>query len=102
MPNPTPSSTNPNSNAAAPAAGFAAVDAALLVPHKPQLVPADTPPWLLGALALCLVIGLARVFMLCAHTPLIALANSYGEVRYRACFDLYPARAPGIAPARQR
>ena len=32
------------------------------------------------------------------HEPLIALANSYDEVRYSACFDLYPDRPPDVSP----
>ncbi len=34
------------------------------------------------------------------HAPLIALANSYDEVRYTACFDLYPDRPDTIPPNR--
>jgi hypothetical protein len=34
--------------------------------------------------------------LLIAHEPLIALANSYDEVRYTACFDLYPDRPDTI------
>lgn len=100
MPTPPPSSTHPVSNAAVSAPGFAAIDPALLVPRKPRFVPADTPRWLLAALALCLVVGLARMATLWAHTPLIALANSYDEVRYSACFDLYPDRDVSIPPTR--
>jgi len=88
------------SNAAPPASGFAAIDAAHLDPRKPPFVPADTPRWLLVALALCLIVGLARIFTLWAHAPLIALANSYDEVRYSACFSLYPDRDAGIPPTR--
>lgn len=54
-----------------------------------------TPRWIWPALALCLIAGLVRALGLLAHDPLIALANSYDEVRYTACFDLYPDR-PGI------
>ena len=39
-----------------------------------------------------------RVLPLLLHTPLIALANSYDEVRYSACFDLYPDRPAEINP----
>ena len=53
------------------------------------------PRWLWPALALCFLAGLARAVVLMSHDPLIALANSYDEVRYTACFDLYPDR-PGI------
>jgi hypothetical protein len=38
--------------------------------------------------------------MLVAHQPLIALANSYDEVRYSACFDLYPDRPESVPPDR--
>ena len=48
--------------------------------------------WLLAALAACLATGLLRVLPLLFHEPLVALANSYDEVRYTACFDLYPDR----------
>ena len=59
-----------------------------------------TPPWLLGVLALCLIAGVARAVLLLAHEPLIALANSYDEVRYTGCFDLYPDRAASIEPTK--
>ena len=50
--------------------------------------------WLAFALfALALVRG---VLMLTAQ-PLVALANNYDQVRYTACFDLYPVR-PGVDP----
>ena len=39
-----------------------------------------------------------RVLPLLFHTPLIALANSYDEVRYSACFNLYPDRPAEIDP----
>jgi len=55
-------------------------------------------PWLLAALALCLLAGLLRALPLLLHTPLIALANSFDEVRYSACFDLYPDRPAEIPP----
>ena len=58
------------------------------------------PPWLTCALAACLVVGVLRGVLLMAHVPLIALANSYDEVRYTACFDLYPDRADGVPPSR--
>lgn len=80
--------------------GFASIDVSRLGPRKPPFIPADTPRWLLVALGLCLAIGLARMFALWAHQPLIALANSYDEVRYSACFDLYPDRPADIPPTR--
>ena len=36
---------------------------------------------------------------LISHDPLLAYANSYDEVRYTACFDLYPDRPREIPPA---
>lgn len=66
----------------------------------PQRPSTFIPPWLAGALALCLLAGLARVVPLLLHEPLIALANSYDEARYTACFDLYPDR-PDVADPTQ-
>jgi hypothetical protein len=37
---------------------------------------------------------------LMAHEPLIALANSYDEVRYTSCFDLYPQRPDDVPPSK--
>jgi hypothetical protein len=45
-----------------------------------------------------LLFALWRGLVIVTHTPLIALANNYDQVRYTACLDLYPVR-PGIAPA---
>src|SRR5207253_9703150 len=53
-----------------------------------------------AALGLCLAAGLLRVLPLLVHEPLIALANSYDEVRYSACFDLYPDRPGENDPTR--
>jgi hypothetical protein len=61
---------------------------------------AHPPLWLTCALAVCLAAGLLRVVLLAAHAPLIALANSYDEVRYTACFDLYPDRPDSVPPSR--
>jgi hypothetical protein len=58
------------------------------------------PRWLLVSLALCFVAGVLRAWLVLAHDPLIALANSYDEVRYTACFDLYPERPAEIPPTR--
>lgn len=55
---------------------------------------------MLWALAACLSLGLLRIGALYLNDPLIALANSYDEVRYSACFDLYPTRPQGVAPTR--
>lgn len=61
---------------------------------------AATPRWLWLALAACLLVGLWRIGTLYLHEPLIALANSYDEVRYSACFGLYPDRPDSIPPDR--
>ena len=66
----------------------------------PQTLPQSRSYWLVAALGLCLAAGLLRVVPLLLHEPLIALANSYDEVRYTACFDLYPDR-PGVADPTQ-
>ncbi|MBS0589459.1 MAG: hypothetical protein JSR65_02335 [Proteobacteria bacterium] len=58
------------------------------------------PRWLWWALAACLLAGLWRLGALVAHEPLIALANSYDEVRYSACFGLYPDRPDAVPPER--
>lgn len=60
-----------------------------------QQSPTRAPRWLWPILALCLIAGVIRAAALLTHDPLIALANSYDEVRYTACFDLYPDR-PGV------
>jgi hypothetical protein len=65
------------------------------VPDSPN----DRPAWLLWALIGCFALGLLRVTPVLLHEPLIALANSYDEVRYSACFDLYPDRPREINPA---
>lgn len=53
-----------------------------------------------AALCLCLAGALLRAVPLLLHEPLIALANSYDEVRYTACFDLYPDRPDAGDPTR--
>ena len=55
---------------------------------------------IVAALCMCLAAGLSRVVPLLLHVPLIALANSYDEVRYTACFDLYPDRPDAGDPTR--
>ena len=87
------------SKADSPAATTRSIDKAAPNPHKPPFIPVQTPRWLLVALILCLGVGVLRVGALYLHTPLLALANSYDEVRYSACFDLYPDRADSIPPA---
>ena len=61
--------------------------------------------WLRGAgllqviMVACVLLGAIRGAALIAHDPLLAYANSYDEVRYTACFDLYPDRPREIPPA---
>jgi hypothetical protein len=49
-------------------------------------------------IALAVVLGVLRAGTLLTHDPLLAYANSYDEVRYTACFDLYPDRPREIPP----
>jgi len=56
--------------------------------------------YVVAALCLCVAAGLLRGVPLLLHEPLIALANSYDEVRYTACFDLYPDRPDEQDPTR--
>lgn len=44
------------------------------------------------------LVGLLRAFVLWSHDPLYAYANSYDQVRYSACFDIYPDRPAQIPP----
>jgi len=68
------------------------------VPLTPPIIDKDRPRWLFWALILCFAVGMLRVLPLLLHSPLIALANSYDEVRYSACLDLYPDRPADVAP----
>ncbi len=63
-------------------------------------MPRRPPLWLLAVLFLCLLAGLVRSVLLVVHVPLIGLANSYDEVRYTACFNLYPDRPETVSPTR--
>ena len=49
-------------------------------------------------IALVTLLGVLRALALLTHEPLLAYANSYDEVRYTACFDLYPDRPREIPP----
>jgi hypothetical protein len=55
-------------------------------------------PWT-ASIAALLFFGVLRAAALLAHQPLLAYANSYDEVRYSACFGLYPDRPRDIPPA---
>lgn len=47
---------------------------------------------------LLFLLGLLRGTVLVAHQPLLAYANSFDQVRYSGCFDLYPDRPASIPP----
>ncbi len=49
-------------------------------------------------IVLVTLLGVLRGAALLLHDPLLAYANSYDEVRYSACFDLYPDRPREIPP----
>jgi len=49
-------------------------------------------------IAVITLLGVLRALALLTHEPLLAYANSYDEVRYTACFDLFPDRAREIPP----
>lgn len=49
-------------------------------------------------IVLITLLGLVRGAGVLGHDPLLAYANSYDEVRYTACFDLYPDRPRSIPP----
>jgi len=57
-----------------------------------------TARWIKVIVLLVSVLGIARGAALLLHEPLLAYANSYDEVRYSACFDLYPDRPREIPP----
>ncbi len=62
-----------------------------------SLAPRRRLPWLV-AITIFVVIGLTRLLTLWAHDPLLAYANSYDQVRYTACFNLYPDRHAPFKP----
>jgi hypothetical protein len=49
-------------------------------------------------IVLVTLLGVLRAATVLLHEPLLAYANSYDEVRYTACFDLYPDRPREIPP----
>jgi hypothetical protein len=61
-------------------------------------------PWIRGLrpldviIILCTLVGILRAAAVLFHDPLLAYANTYDEVRYTACFDLYPDRPRAIPP----
>lgn len=54
--------------------------------------------FVLGLLALLWLAGTLRAFVLWAHDPLYAYANSYDQTRYTNCFHFYPDRPQAIPP----
>ena len=68
--------------------------------------PSASAPWhwlrtrspLYLLIAACALIGIVRGAALLTHEPFLAYAKSYEEVRYSACFDLYPERPRAIPP----
>lgn len=65
----------------------------------PAAVVARLPVSTGASIALLLAIGLLRLVSLWSHDPLYAYANTYDQVRYTACFDLYPDRSARIPPS---
>lgn len=51
-----------------------------------------------AVLILLWLAGTLRAFMLVAHDPLYAYANSYDETRYTSCFHFYPDRPADVPP----
>ncbi len=51
--------------------------------------------WLVVGL---IAVGALRALLLWSHEPLFAYANTYDQVRYSACFDIYPDRPPQVPP----
>ena len=61
------------------------------------------PPPLRARLVVAVLIalwlaGTVRAFLLVAHVPLYAYANSYDETRYTSCFHFYPDRPADVSP----
>ena len=55
------------------------------------------PGWLF-LIALLALAGTLRAYVLWAHAPLHAYANSYDQTRYTNCFRFYPDRAADVPP----
>ncbi|MEO8673122.1 MAG: hypothetical protein ABI411_17540 [Tahibacter sp.] len=68
--------------------------------HRIQSAPlrrGAATPVLQGLIALFLLLGLLRGVSMLVAQPLVALANNYDQVRYTACFGIFPVR-PGVDP----
>ncbi|MEO7062486.1 MAG: hypothetical protein ABI082_01770 [Dokdonella sp.] len=57
--------------------------------------PAILPVWFRMLIITLAVVAGARGLALIEHSPLLALANNYDQIRYTACLDLAPWR-PGV------
>lgn len=74
-------------------------------PHPPSVLRRNvavssrraTAAWTGRLTAVLIVLAAVRGLLLLTQIPLVALANNFDQVRYTACFDLYPHR-PGIEP----
>lgn len=53
---------------------------------------------LLPLVILAIGVALLRALPLLAHTPLLAIANSFDQARYTGCFSVFPDRPPQIRP----
>ena len=70
-----------------------------IAPQAPQRQRRPDPSLrVLFCIALITLLGLLRAASVMTHDPLLAYANSYDEVRYSACFDVYPDRPREIPP----
>lgn len=85
----------------------------MLTPLRPSPISDPAPDGSIGVthshpraviivIALLLALGLARLLAVAAHAPLYAYANTYDQVRYTACFDLYPDRSAAMPPDQNR
>lgn len=61
-------------------------------------MPARAPRFVLPLILLGFALALLRGGLFLAHTPLLALANSFDQARYTGCFDLFPDRPAAIRP----
>lgn len=64
----------------------------------PLPVPFSPPRFALPLIVLAFAIALLRALPLLAHTPLLAVANSFDQARYTGCFELFPDRPAPIRP----
>lgn len=58
----------------------------------------STPRLILLLILLGFAVALLRTVPLLAHSPLLAIANSFDQARYTGCFELFPDRPAAIRP----